>query len=47
MDVIILGEVLFDFISTSNNPLIRNTPVFEKCFGGAPGNVAIGVSSRL
>ncbi|MFQ5795403.1 MAG: carbohydrate kinase, partial [Candidatus Bipolaricaulia bacterium] len=41
--VITLGEVLIDFIATETGPL-RDAPGFLKRAGGAPANVAVGIS---
>jgi fructokinase len=43
LDVICLGELLIDFVSTSKNDSIADSPAFIKAPGGAPANVAVGV----
>jgi len=41
--VVAIGEILVDFVSTKPRPHVES-PVFEKCFGGAPMNTLVGVS---
>jgi len=41
--VIAIGEILIDFVSTKPGPY-SEAPAFEKCFGGAPMNTIVGVS---
>jgi fructokinase len=41
---ICLGELLIDFVSTLNGVTLRDAPGFEKAPGGAPANVAVGLS---
>ena len=41
---ICLGELLIDFVSTLNGVTLRDSPGFEKAPGGAPANVAVGLS---
>lgn len=41
---ICLGELLIDFVSTVNGVTLRDAPGFEKAPGGAPANVAVGLS---
>ncbi|MHB9023224.1 MAG: PfkB family carbohydrate kinase [Armatimonadota bacterium] len=43
-DVTCLGELLIDFTSLQPGASIIETPGFEKHAGGAPANVAVGVS---
>ncbi|MBO8138170.1 MAG: carbohydrate kinase [Desulfotomaculum sp.] len=43
-DVVAIGEALIDFIPTIPGKGLANTPAFEKRPGGAPANVAVGVS---
>lgn len=43
-DVTCLGELLIDFTSLKPGATIIETPGFEKHAGGAPANVAVGVS---
>jgi len=41
--VIAIGEILIDFVSTKLGPYLEAS-TFEKCFGGAPMNTIVGVS---
>jgi len=41
--LIAIGEIIVDFVSTEPVPYTR-ARTFEKCFGGAPMNTAVGVS---
>jgi len=41
--VIAIGEILIDFVSTKPGPY-SEASAFEKCFGGAPMNTIVGVS---
>lgn len=43
LDVLVIGEALVDFVPTHRGPL-REASGFELHSGGAPANVAIGVS---
>ncbi|MTI81079.1 MAG: carbohydrate kinase [Firmicutes bacterium] len=43
-DIIAIGEALIDFIPTTPGKGLADTPAFEKRPGGAPANVAVGVS---
>lgn len=43
-DIVCLGELLIDFTSLQAGASIVETPGFEKHAGGAPANVAVGVS---
>jgi len=42
-EVVAIGEVLVDFVSTEPGPCSK-APAFERCFGGAPMNTIVGVS---
>jgi len=41
--VVAIGEIIVDFVSTEPVPYTK-ARTFEKCFGGAPMNTAVGVS---
>jgi len=41
--VVAVGEIIVDFVSTKPVPYAK-ARMFEKCFGGAPMNTAVGVS---
>jgi len=41
--VVAIGEIIVDFVSTEPVPYTK-ARMFEKCFGGAPMNTAVGVS---
>jgi len=43
-DIITLGELLVDFVSTAEDVSIKDSPGFVKAPGGAPANVAVGVA---
>jgi fructokinase len=43
-DIICLGEVLIDFVSTEAGVTLAQAPAFEKAPGGAPANVAVGLA---
>jgi fructokinase len=43
-DVVCVGEMLIDFVATVGGTTIEDTPVFERAPGGAPANVAVGLS---
>jgi fructokinase len=43
IDVISLGEILIDMVSTQKNVTLYDAPAFEPKPGGAPANVAVGV----
>jgi fructokinase len=45
-DLIACGEMLIDFISTVQGLSLVDAPAFEKAAGGAPANVAVGVSKH-
>jgi fructokinase len=44
VDVITLGELLIDFVSTESGVSLIEAPAFEKAAGGAPANVAVGLA---
>ncbi len=44
IDVITLGELLIDFVSTRSGVTLADAPAFQKAPGGAPANVAVGVA---
>lgn len=44
VDVIALGELLIDFVSTESGVSLIEAPVFQKAAGGAPANVAVGLA---
>jgi len=43
-DVICMGELLIDFISTKAGVSLLEAPAFKKAPGGAPANVAVGLA---
>ena len=43
-DVICLGEMLIDFVSTESGVTLSESPAFKKAPGGAPANVAVGLA---
>lgn len=43
VEVVSLGELLIDFVSTRTGCRLRHVPSFEKAAGGAPANVAVGL----
>lgn len=43
-DVVCLGELLIDFVSTTEGVQVGDAPAFEKKPGGAPANVAVGLA---
>jgi fructokinase len=43
-DVITFGELLIDFVPTVSNVSLLEAPAFKKAPGGAPANVAVGLS---
>lgn len=43
-EIIVLGELLIDFIPTINGVTLIQAEVFKKAPGGAPANVAVGLS---
>ncbi|KAL9270194.1 putative fructokinase-6, chloroplastic [Drosera capensis] len=42
--VVCFGEMLIDFVPTTNGLSLAEAPAFKKAPGGAPANVAVGVS---
>lgn len=42
--VVCFGEMLIDFVPTSNGLSLAEAPSFKKAPGGAPANVAVGIS---
>jgi fructokinase len=44
IDIITLGELLIDFVSTQSGVTLAEAPAFQKAPGGAPANVAVGVA---
>lgn len=44
VEVICLGELLIDFVSTKAGVALRDAPAFKKAAGGAPANVAVGLA---
>ena len=44
MGVVCFGELLIDFVATETGVSVGDAPAFEKAPGGAPANVAVGVS---
>ena len=43
-DVVSLGEALVDFLPERPGQAVRDVPRWVRCLGGAPANVAVGVS---
>jgi sugar/nucleoside kinase (ribokinase family) len=43
-DVVSIGELLIDFVSTRKGVALADSPGFEKKPGGAPANVAVGLA---
>lgn len=43
VDVVAIGELLVDFVSTQAGVSVKDAPAFVKAPGGAPANVAVGV----
>lgn len=43
-DIITCGELLIDFVPTESGVPLVEAPTFKKALGGAPANVAVGVS---
>ncbi len=43
-DVLCLGEMLIDFVSTESGVTLIEAPAFKKAPGGAPANVAVGIA---
>jgi fructokinase len=44
VDVVTLGELLIDFVSTQSGVSLIEAPAFQKAAGGAPANVAVGLA---
>jgi fructokinase len=44
MDVVSLGEALVDFLPNRRGQRVREVTTWTPCLGGAPANVAVGVS---
>lgn len=42
--VVCFGEMLIDFVPTVNGLSLAEAPAFKKAAGGAPANVAVGIS---
>jgi fructokinase len=42
--ILSVGEVLVDFVSTTPGSTLQQAPQFDKCAGGAPANVAVGIA---
>ena len=42
--VLSIGEILVDFVSTESGKTLKDAPAFVKCAGGAPANVAVGIA---
>lgn len=42
--VVCFGEMLIDFVPTTNGLSLAEAPAFKKAPGGAPANVAVGIS---
>lgn len=42
--VVCFGEMLIDFVPTVGGVSLAEAPAFKKAPGGAPANVAVGVS---
>ena len=43
-DAVCLGELLIDFVPTVTGTTLVDAPAFKKAPGGAPANVAVGLS---
>jgi fructokinase len=43
-DIVCLGELLIDFVPTVTGTSLIDAPAFKKAPGGAPANVAVGVT---
>lgn len=44
LDVVSLGEALVDFLPSKRGARVRDVPSWTPCLGGAPANVAVGLS---
>ncbi|KAL6219501.1 hypothetical protein ACLB2K_007260 [Fragaria x ananassa] len=42
--VVCFGEMLIDFVPTTNGLSLADAPAFKKAAGGAPANVAVGIA---
>lgn len=42
--VVCFGEILIDFVPTTNGLSLAEAPAFKKAPGGAPANVAVGIA---
>lgn len=42
--VVCFGEMLIDFVPTTSGLSLAEAPAFKKAPGGAPANVAVGIS---
>ncbi|KAK9951067.1 hypothetical protein M0R45_006529 [Rubus argutus] len=42
--VVCFGEMLIDFVPTTNGLSLAEAPAFKKAAGGAPANVAVGIA---
>lgn len=42
--VVCFGEMLIDFVPTTNGLSLAEAPAFKKAPGGAPANVAVGIA---
>lgn len=42
--VVCFGEMLIDFVPTISGLSLADAPAFKKAPGGAPANVAVGIS---
>jgi sugar/nucleoside kinase (ribokinase family) len=44
VEIITVGEALIDFVSCESGATLAEATAFEKAFGGAPANVAVGLA---
>lgn len=44
VDVVTMGELLIDMISTDYVPTLKEAVHFQKSFGGSPGNIAVNLA---
>jgi fructokinase len=44
MQIVSVGEILVDFVSTVPGRTLTDASAFAKCAGGAPANVAVGIA---
>ena len=42
--MVCFGEMLIDFVPTTNGLSLAEAPAFKKAPGGAPANVAVGIA---